>query len=179
MVEFNEYYMIVALAVRERANCKGRKVGAIVVKDNRIIGAGYNGTPESMANCENGGCVRCEKYRNKSQNYDKCICVHAEQNAMITAARFGHSVQHSIIYTTLQPCFTCTKEFLQAKIKTVYYLDELDKKNPTEDNNKSTEDKDFDVQYKILFSHFEKYPIKIEKNSLIPHIDNIKKYLQE
>lgn len=178
MTEFNEYYMLVALAVRERANCKGRRVGAIIVKDNRIIGTGYNGTPEGMANCEEGGCVRCDKYRKQSQNYDKCICVHAEQNAMVTAARFGHSIQHSIIYTTLQPCFTCTKEFLQAKVKTVYYLNELDKK-ATSEQGKSIEDEDFNAQYEILFNRFEKHPTKIENDNLIASIDNIKKYLQE
>lgn len=178
MIEFNEYYMLVALAVRERANCKGRSVGAIIVKDNRIIGTGYNGTPEGMINCESGGCLRCEKYRKKSQNYDKCICVHAEQNALITAARFGHGIQNSIVYTTLQPCFTCTKEFLQAKVKTVYYLDELDK---TKSSNKkqTSEEKEFSVQYEILFSRFEKYPTKIEKVKLIKNIENIKKYLNE
>src|SRR5262245_28880617 len=127
MADLNEYYMLVALSVRERANCKGRKVGAIFVKDNRIIGTGYNGTPEGMKNCEDGGCVRCDKYRSSGDLYDKCICVHAEQNAIVTAARFGHGIQNSVIYTTLQPCFSCTKELLQAKVKTVYYLEELQK----------------------------------------------------
>lgn len=97
---------------------------------------------------------------------------------MVTAARFGHSIQHSIIYTTLQPCFTCTKEFLQAKVKTIYYLDELDKKNIAE-KDKTDEDEDFDAQYKILFNRFEKYPIKIDKNKLLMSIDDIKKYLLE
>lgn len=175
MIEFNEYYMLVALAVRERANCRGRRVGAIIVKDNRIIGTGYNGTPEGMANCEDGGCVRCEKYRKKSQNYDQCICVHAEQNAMVTAARFGHSIQHSIVYTTLQPCFTCAKQFLQAKVKTIYYLDNLDKKI----KKLSVEDKDFNDQYKILCNRFKKHPTKIKKRTLIKNVHNIKKYLQK
>lgn len=178
MAEFNEYYLLVALAVRERANCKGRRVGAIIVKDNRIIGTGYNGTPEGMTNCEDGGCVRCDKYRKQSQNYDKCICVHAEQNAMVTAARFGHSIQHSVIYTTLQPCFTCTKQFLQAKVKTVYYLDELDKKI-TNEQHKTIEDEDFDEQYEILFNRFERHPLQIKKSKLIASVDNIKKYLEE
>lgn len=178
MTEFNEYYMLVALAVRERANCKGRRVGAIIVKDNRIIGTGYNGTPEGMINCETGGCVRCDKYRKQSQNYDKCICVHAEQNAMVTAARFGHSIQSSVIYTTLQPCFSCTKQFLQAKVKTVYYLEELDKKSSVE-QDKTIEDEDFEAQYEILFNRFEKHPMKVEKSKLIPSLDDIKKYLLE
>lgn len=115
MSDFNSYYMLVALAVREKANCMGRKVGAIIVKENRIIGTGYNGTPEGMQNCEDGGCIRCNKHRDQGNFYDQCICVHAEQNAMITAARFGHEIQGSVIYTTLQPCFTCAKRISPSK----------------------------------------------------------------
>jgi len=177
MIDFNLYYMLIALAVRERANCKGRRVGSIIVKDNRIIGTGYNGTPEGMKNCDDGGCTRCDKYRRQSQHYDKCICVHAEQNAMVTAARFGHSIQHSIIYSTLQPCFTCIKEFLQAKVRTVYYLDELD--DPAAKKTETEEDKDFTTQYNILFSHFEKYPTKIEKSDLLQNVEQIKTYLSK
>jgi len=59
-VEFDEYYMTIAVAVRQKANCKGRKVGALLVRENRIISTGYNGTPEGMKNCLDGGCVRCK-----------------------------------------------------------------------------------------------------------------------
>ncbi|RBP47001.1 deoxycytidylate deaminase [Arenicella xantha] len=120
----DEYYMNIACAVREKANCTGRKVGAVVVKDNRIISTGYNGTPEGMTNCLDGGCARCadkEAY-DESVGYDVCICVHAEQNALITAARFGNSIEGCIVYSTLRPCFDCSKAMLQAKVHTVYYL---------------------------------------------------------
>ena len=86
----DQYYMNIAIAVREKANCLGRKVGAVIVRQNRIISTGYNGTPEGMTNCLDGGCVRCkdkEAY-SASVGYDVCICVNAEQNALITAARF-------------------------------------------------------------------------------------------
>jgi len=120
----DEYYMTIAMAVRKKANCLGRKVGAVVVKANRIISTGYNGTPEGMTNCFEGGCVRCknkEAYAS-SVGYDVCICVHAEQNALITAARFGNSVEDTVIYSTLRPCFDCTKNALQAKVHTIYYI---------------------------------------------------------
>lgn len=120
----NEYYMGIAIAVRKKANCVGRKVGAIVVKNDRIISTGYNGTPEGMTNCTEGGCVRCknrETYK-ASVGYDVCICVHAEQNAIITAARFGNSVEGAFVYSTLRPCFDCTKAALQAKIDAIYYM---------------------------------------------------------
>jgi len=120
----DEYYMGIAFAVREKANCTGRKVGAVLVKENRIISTGYNGTPEGMTNCLDGGCERCrdkETY-DSSVGYDVCICVHAEQNALITAARFGNSIEGSVIYSTLRPCFDCSKAMLQAKVYAVYYL---------------------------------------------------------
>jgi len=119
-----EYYMNIAIAVRKKANCLGRKVGALIVRENRIISTGYNGTPEGVVNCIDGGCVRCrnrETYK-ASVGYDVCICVHAEQNALITAARFGNAVEGSIAFSTLRPCFDCTKAALQAKIAAIYYL---------------------------------------------------------
>jgi dCMP deaminase len=97
--EKDEYYMGIAIAVRKKANCMGRKVGAIIVREDRIISTGYNGTPQGMPNCTDGGCVRCKDSKTyaASVGYDVCICVHAEQNALITAARFGNAVEHSIV----------------------------------------------------------------------------------
>lgn len=120
----DEYYMTIAMAVRKKANCLGRRVGAVIVKENRIISTGYNGTPEGMDNCLDGGCVRCKDKETYalSMGYDVCICVHAEQNALITAARFGHPIQDAVIYSTLRPCFDCTKAMLQAKVHTIYYI---------------------------------------------------------
>jgi dCMP deaminase len=123
-MERHEYYMNIAMAVRKKANCLGRKVGAVLVRENRIISTGYNGTPEGMLNCTEGGCVRCrnrETYKS-SVGYDVCICVHAEQNALISAARFGNAVEQAVVYSTLRPCFDCTKSMLQAKVSAIYYL---------------------------------------------------------
>ena len=123
----HKYFMNIALAVRLRANCKGNRVGAIIVLDNRIISTGYNGTPENMVNCLDGGCYRCanrDKTYKSGEAYDLCICVHAEQNAILAAARFGISTSGSTMYTTMRPCFGCAKEMLQAQIKSVYYLHE-------------------------------------------------------
>lgn len=120
----DQYYMNIAIAVREKANCLGRRVGAVIVRDNRIVSTGYNGTPEGITNCLDGGCVRCRDKATyaPSVGYDVCICVHAEQNALLTAARFGNSVEGAEVYSTLRPCFDCTKAMLQAKIRTIYYL---------------------------------------------------------
>lgn len=123
-LSFDEYYMNLALAVRRRANCVGTRVGAILVKDNRVRATGYNGVPEHMANCEEGGCERCanrDRYKG-GEGYDLCICVHAEQNALMVAARYGIAVNGALIYTTVRPCFGCTKELLQAGVVGVRYL---------------------------------------------------------
>jgi dCMP deaminase len=118
------YYMNLAIAARKRANCLGSRVGAVLVLDDRVIATGYNGTPMGMTNCDEGGCDRCsnrEKYP-RGEGYDVCICAHAEQNALLTAARFGIAVRNAIIYTTTRPCFGCTKELLQAEVTKVYYI---------------------------------------------------------
>lgn len=120
----DEYYMNLALAVRERANCLGSRVGAVLVLDDRVIATGYNGTPMNMLNCDEGGCERCsepERFQSGA-GYDVCICVHAEQNVLLTAARFGIAVRGATLYSTMRPCFGCTKEMLQAEINKVNYL---------------------------------------------------------
>lgn len=114
------------MAVRARANCTGNRIGAIIVKDGRIVSTGYNGTPYDMPNCDEGGCERCankDRYESGTA-YDLCICVHGEQNALLAAARFGIACEGGIIYTTMRPCFGCTKELLQAKISGVRYLNQ-------------------------------------------------------
>ena len=89
--EPDAYFMGIALAVRARANCTGRRVGAIIVRERRILSTGYNGTPSAMLNCDEGGCQRCANPQSyaSGEGYDLCICVHAEQNALLAAARFG------------------------------------------------------------------------------------------
>ena len=129
----HEYCMGIAMAVRRRANCLGSSIGAVVVSKGRIISTGYNGTPENMPNCLDGGCYRCanrDKEFPSGTGYDLCICVHAEQNALLSAARFGISVEGSTVYSTMRPCFGCTKEMLQAKVAAVYYLHDWSHPDP-------------------------------------------------
>ena len=122
--EPDAYFMGIAVSVRARANCTGRRVGAIIVRDRRILSTGYNGTPSGMRNCEDGGCHRCARPGDypSGEGYDLCICVHAEQNALLAAARFGVAIEGCTLYTTLQPCFGCLKEILQANVREVCYL---------------------------------------------------------
>ncbi len=119
-----DYYMGIAMAVRARADCMGNRVGAILVLNDRIISTGYNGTPANMTNCTAGGCPRCaqrERYES-GRAYDICICVHAEQNALLSAARFGIATEGTTLYSTMRPCFGCTKELLQANVSGFFYL---------------------------------------------------------
>ncbi len=131
--DMNQYLMGIAMAVRKRANCLGSRIGAVIALNGRVVSTGYNGTPENMPNCLDGGCHRCanrEKYP-AGTGYDLCICVHAEQNAILSAARFGIAVEGSTVYTTMRPCFSCTKEMLQAKVRAVYYLHDWSHPNPS------------------------------------------------
>ncbi len=122
--DWDEYYMRIAMSVRSRADCVGNRVGAVLVLDDRIISTGYNGTPANMKNCTDGGCKRCrdrDKYE-PGTAYDLCICVHAEQNAILSAARFGIATEGAVLFSTMRPCFGCTKELLQARVEGVRYL---------------------------------------------------------
>ena len=88
--ESDDYYLGIALAVRRKANCTGNRVAAVIVKNKRVISTGYNGVPEGMKNCLDGGCLRCLNPNGQFMSgtgYDLCICVHAEQNALLAAAR--------------------------------------------------------------------------------------------
>ena len=129
----NLYFLLIALAARSRADCLGRRVGAVVTREGRVVSTGYNGTPFGMPNCSDGGCHRCsQRDVNTSLRggaYDICVCVHAEQNAILTAARFGQQTLGASLTSTTQPCFGCLKEMLQAGITEVHYLHPWD---PTE-----------------------------------------------
>lgn len=131
------YYMSLAVAVRNNANCWGSEVGAVLVCNDRVISTGYNGTPARFLNCREGGCLRCQErhlldedpaYKSphpevmEGKALDICLCVHAEQNALLSAARHGIEVNESVLYVTHQPCFSCLKESIQAGVRQVVYL---------------------------------------------------------
>ena len=122
----NLYFLLIAMASRTRADCVGRHVGAVITRDGRVLSTGYNGTPFGVPNCSENGCHRCQQRRDhpelRSGAYDVCICVHAEQNAILTAARFGGQTLGATMTSTVQPCFGCLKEMLQAGITEVFYL---------------------------------------------------------
>ena len=135
---WDEYFMAIANVVAKRSNCSRRHVGAVFVKDNHILSTGYNGTPRKVKNCFEGGCPRCSGKAESGSHLEECLCVHAEQNAIIQAAYFGVSVKDSTIYTTTYPCSMCAKILINAGIKEVVYhegyVDDLSKKLFAETN---------------------------------------------
>lgn len=111
--------------VATRSNCIRRSVGAVLVQDKRIISTGYNGTPHGVKNCDEGGCVRCKEREagklKSGEREEMCVCIHAEQNAVIQAALHGVSTKGASIYTTIPPCSQCAKILINAGIKQVFY----------------------------------------------------------
>ena len=122
---WDEYFMSIALQAARRSNCIRRQVGAIIVKERAIISTGYNGTPMGVRNCYEGGCLRCQTETEPGQGYDTCLCVHAEENAIVLAARHGTATEGSTLYSTLRPCFGCVKSSIQAGIKEIVYGEEF------------------------------------------------------
>lgn len=124
-----EYFTEIIQIVAKKSTCCRRQVGAVLVKDNRIISTGYNGTPSGMKNCQDGGCPRCNSATESNpETLGECLCVHAEANAIIQCALTGSSTEGCSIYITDSPCLSCCKLLMAAKVKTVCYIREYDPK---------------------------------------------------
>jgi dCMP deaminase len=118
------YFMGIASEVMRRCNCLRHAVGAVIVVDGLMVSSGYNGTARGHENCMDGGCERCATDPESGSNYDTCVCVHAEQNAFIAAAKHGVSLRGGKLYTTRRPCFSCLKEAIQAGIAELFYVED-------------------------------------------------------
>lgn len=126
---WDEYFMEMAELARQRSTCLRRGVGAVIVKDNRVIATGYNGVPKGIRHCEETGCLRQQLNVPSGKMHELCRGLHAEQNAIIQAACMGSSIEGGTLYCTTQPCVICTKMIINAGIKRVVikesYPDEL------------------------------------------------------
>ena len=118
---WDEYFMELASVVAKRSTCLRQKVGAVIVKDKRILATGYNGAPSGMAHCLDIGCLREKLSVPSGERIELCRGLHAEQNAIIQAAKFGICIEGATIYTTHCPCITCAKMIINAGIKRVVY----------------------------------------------------------
>lgn len=110
------YFMDIARLVAERSTCLRRQVGAVLVRDRRILCTGYNGPPHGVPHCDSVGCLRARLKLAAGERIEICRGIHAEQNALVQAAAFGISVRGATLYCTHEPCITCTKMLLNAGI---------------------------------------------------------------
>jgi dCMP deaminase len=117
----DEYFMEIASVVAKRSTCLRQHVGAVIVKDKRILATGYNGAPSGLPHCYEIGCLRETMSVPSGERQELCRGVHAEQNAIIQAAKFGISVDDATLYSTHCPCITCAKIIINAGIKRVVY----------------------------------------------------------
>ncbi len=113
--------MAITNMVAKRSTCMRRQVGAILVKDKRILATGYNGAPANLKHCEEVGCLRKDISVPSGERHELCRGLHGEQNAIIQAAYHGISIAGSVLYCTNRPCSICSKMIINAGIKKVYY----------------------------------------------------------
>lgn len=118
---WDSYFMELARVVRGRSTCLRRQVGAVIVKDRQILSTGYNGSPSGLKHCAEVGCLRESLAIPSGERHEMCRAVHAEQNALIQAAKHGVAIDGADVYTTVQSCVLCTKMLINAGIKRVVY----------------------------------------------------------
>jgi dCMP deaminase len=125
---WSDYFLGIATAVAARADCSRRQVGAVVVRDNRIVSTGYNGAPAGHRGCLEGACPRAQSSVEPGSSYDTgpgvCIAIHAEANALLYADR--DKCEGATLYITCPPCDGCSKLIAAAGINEVICLERLD-----------------------------------------------------
>jgi dCMP deaminase len=129
---WHEYFMMLAKLVSVRSTCNSRKIGAVIVRSNRILATGYNGAVHGAPHCSDKGpdfCLRRSIGAHDAEKYNYCLSSHAEVNAVNQAARFGTSLENAILYCTLEPCNWCFKQLIQAGIREIYFESPYDSKN--------------------------------------------------
>jgi dCMP deaminase len=120
---WDEYFIGIARLVSKRSTCLRRKVGAVIVKNRRILATGYNGTPTNIEHCEVTGCMRDRLNIPSGQRHELCRGLHAEQNSLLQASLYGISLEGSSLYCTNQPCVICVKMLINAGIKEIVVSD--------------------------------------------------------
>jgi len=118
---WEDYFMDIAMLVAKRSTCLRRAVGAIIVKDKRILSTGYNGAPTNVRHCVETGCLREKLGIESGKMHELCRGIHAEQNAIIQAAYHGVSLKGASIFCSNLPCSICAKMIINAGIDKIYY----------------------------------------------------------
>lgn len=126
---WDSYFLEIASVIAGRSTCLRRQVGAVLVKDKRLLATGYNGAPTGLEHCLEIGCLRQEKNIPSGERHELCRGLHAEQNAIIQAALHGVSIKGADLYCTHHPCSLCAKMLINAGITRIIlkegYPDEL------------------------------------------------------
>ena len=118
---WDSYFMQLAFVVAGRSTCLRRQVGAVMVKDKQILTTGYNGSPSGLLHCDEVGCLRQSLSVPSGERQEICRAVHAEQNALVQAAKHGVAIIGADLYVTHQPCVLCTKLLINSGIQRVIY----------------------------------------------------------
>lgn len=116
-----DYFMELATVVASRSTCLRRAVGAILVKERRILSTGYNGPPMGLRHCSEVGCLREKLGVPSGERHELCRGLHAEQNAIIQAAVHGISIKGATLYVTHQPCIVCAKMLINAQVDKIVF----------------------------------------------------------
>jgi dCMP deaminase len=119
--DWDQYFMEIAEVVAKRSTCKRRQIGAVIVKDRRILSTGYNGSPSGLPHCLELGCLRDEQGIESGTRHEICRALHSEQNAIVQAALYGVATTGSTLYCTHQPCSLCAKMLINAGIGRVVF----------------------------------------------------------
>ncbi len=118
-----EYFMNIAHLVAQRSTCLRRKVGAVAVRDKRILATGYNGAPTGLPHCEEVGCLRQQLAVPSGERHELCRALHAEQNILTQCAVHGIVLKGADIYCTTQPCLICTKLLINSQVNAIWYAE--------------------------------------------------------
>jgi len=121
--DWDTYFMEMAVLAAKRSTCLRRQVGAVIVKNRRVLSTGYNGVPSGVTHCSVTGCLREQLNVPSGERHELCRGLHAEQNAIIQAAYHGVSIDGSTLYCTTLPCIICAKMIINAGIRKIYYLE--------------------------------------------------------
>lgn len=113
---WDEYFMKITRTVMERSTCLRRRVGAVLVRDKRILATGYNGAPRGLPHCSEVGCLRERMDVPSGERHELCRGLHAEQNVILQAASHGIRIEGSTLYCTAHPCSLCAKMLINGGI---------------------------------------------------------------
>ena len=118
---WDTYFLQLARQAATRSTCLRRQVGAVLVRDKRVLATGYNGAPRGVSHCLDVGCLREQMGIPSGERHELCRAIHAEQNAIIQAAKHGTNIDGATLYCTTMPCIICSKMIINAGVRRIVY----------------------------------------------------------